>query len=89
MFTNIVIGKPLISAEQLFATDAKDWEENEKANTLFTEERFLPKVLVEAGLVNSTSEVRRNQPALMKTLDIPDMFKLKWGKRFVWIAVGE
>ena len=35
MFQNIVIGKPLVDIKELLALDERDWEENEKANTLF------------------------------------------------------
>jgi hypothetical protein len=89
VFTNIVVGKPIFPAEQLLAFDEKDWEENEKDNTLFTEERFLPKLLVDAGVVQSTSEVRRNQPFLVQTLNKPDVMRIKWGKKIVWIVVGQ
>lgn len=65
MFHNVVIGKPIVDIETLLATDKKDWEENEKEKTLFTETRFLPAIMKEAGIVQSTGEVRRNKPELM------------------------
>lgn len=89
MVQNVVIGKPLVSPAQLFADNEKDWDENEKANTLFTEERFLPRILVEARIVKSTSEVRRNRPDLWRELNELDFFQVKWGKKFLWILVGE
>ena len=89
MFSNVVIGKPIVSAERLIARDEKDWEENEKKETLFTNNRFLPAVLKEAGVVSSTGEVRRNRSDLVKTLEDLDCFWVKWGKRFVYIVVGE
>ena len=89
MVQNIVIGTPVCNPSLLFADNEADWETNEKKNTLFTEERFLPRVLVEIGLVKSTSEVRKNRPELFKTLDEIDFIKIKWGKRFLWIAVGD
>lgn len=67
MFHNVVIGKPIVKIETLLATDKKDWEENEKEKTLFTETRFL----------------------LMITLDKPDCINIKWGKKFLYIVVGE
>ena len=89
MVQNVVIGKPLIPPSLLFANDEKDWEENEKDITLFTEERFLPRILVASGLVKSTNEVRRNRPELIKELTEVDFLKIKWGKKFLWIAVGQ
>lgn len=89
MFQNVVVGKPIIEVETLFATDKKDWEENERQNTLFTETRFLPSIMKKAGIVKSTGEVRRNRPELMITLNSLDFLKIKWGKRYLYIAVGE
>lgn len=86
---NVVIGKPLVDIHELLAKDLEDWNNVELEKTLFTEERFLPKILVEAGLVGSTSEVRRNKPELVITLDKIDFVELKWGKRRLWIVVGE
>ena len=43
---NIVIGKPIASPVDMFALDELDWENVEKEKTYFTEERFLPKILV-------------------------------------------
>lgn len=89
MFRNVVVGKPLVDASTLLASDQKDWEENEKSYTLFTDTRFLPAVMKEAGMVNSTGEVRRNKPELCITLDNPDCINLKWGKKYLYIVVGE
>ena len=66
MFLNVVIGKPLIEPWQLISTSE---EEFDKRDTLFTEERFLPAILVEAGVVPSRGEVRHNKPELCRTLD--------------------
>lgn len=85
---NIVIGRPLVPAWTLLAQTARDWIENEKEKTIFTEERFLPKILVDLGVVKSTSEVKRNKPELFKTLDKPDFLEIKWGKRKLWILAG-
>ena len=89
MIDNIVIGKILVEPHLLFAKDENDWEKNIKARTHFTEERFLPRLLVEVGAVKSVSEVRRNQPKLMVTLDEIDFITVKWGKRILSIAIGQ
>lgn len=89
MIQNVVIGRPLVDASTLIALDERDWEENEKQNTLFTETRFLPAVMKEAGIVQSISEVRRNKPELCVSLDTIDCINLKWGKKFLFIVVGE
>ncbi len=89
MFSNIVIGNPIVSPESLLAKDMADWVQNEKQNTLFTSNRFLPAVLKEAGVVTSASEVRRNRPELVKELHELDCFWVKWGKKFVYVVVGE
>ena len=87
---NIVIGKLLIDEANLFAFSNEDWVENEQYLTYWTNERFLPRILVELGFYPSISEIRRNKPELVKTLDSVDFFKLKVKKkRYVWIAVGE
>lgn len=89
MFHNVVIGNPIVDVSSLLAIDEKDWEENEKKNTLFTDTRFLPAILKEAGIVKSTGEVRRNKPELCISLDKLDCINLKWGKKFLYIVVGE
>lgn len=89
MFHNVVIGNPLVDAKTLLALNERDWEENEKKITLFTNTRFLPAIMKEAGIVQSTGEVRRNRPELVKNLDNLDCINLKWGKKFLFIVVGE
>lgn len=89
MFHNVVIGKPLVEPSILLANDLTDWEETEKKNTLFTDTRYLPAVMKEAGIVNSTGEVRRNRPDLCITLDKVDCINIKWGKKRLYIIVGE
>ena len=69
MIQNVVIGEPVCEPWQMFAYDENDWEENEKKNTLFTEERFLPRILVECGVAKSVNEVRKNKPDLVKNVD--------------------
>lgn len=88
-FQNVVVGKPLVEPWELLAFNEQDWEENEKANTLFTELRWLPAIMKEAGLVKSNNEVRKNKPELCVTLDKIDFIELKWGKKFLFIVVGE
>ena len=51
MFLNVVIGKPLIDPKCLLALDDSDWQNNEQLQTLFTETRYLPAVMKEAGVV--------------------------------------
>ena len=86
---NVIIGKLMCAPCQLFAMNSQDWIENEQNKTLFTNERFLPKLMVECGLVNSISEVRRNQPALVRTLNSLDFIEIKWGKKKLFMGVGE
>lgn len=94
---NVVIGNingketSLFSLEShLFAIDNEDWYANESDKTYYTDERFLPKILVDLGIYPSVSEVRRNRPDLIMTLDKQDFIsKLKVAKkRFLWIVVG-
>lgn len=89
MFQNVVIGKPLVDPSSLLACNQTDWEENEKKNTLFTEIRFLPAVMKEAGIVSSTGEVRRNRSELCVTLNTVDCLNIKWGKKRLYIIIGE
>lgn len=89
MFNNIVVGNPIVDVSSLLATDNKDWEENEKKTTLFTETRWLPAIMKDAGIVQSTSEIRRNKPELCIELNELDCMNVKWGKKSVFIIVGE
>lgn len=68
-----------------------DWKRVEQEKTYFTEERYLPKILVALGIYPSINEIRRNKPELMITLDKIDFInELKVSKkRKVWIQVGE
>ena len=59
MFHNVMVGYPIVALSDLIPP-------NEFNETLVTSTRYLPKILVEAGIVKSTSEVRRNR----KDLDI-------------------
>ena len=90
MYQNVIVGVPLVGTPtELFGSSLEDWALNESEVTLLTEERFLPLILVEAGIVKSTSEVRRNRPDLWRELNELDFFQVKWGKKFLWILVGE
>ena len=88
---NIVIGKPVVEPQQLFAADEDDWNRTEKEKTYYTEERFLPRILVDIGIYPSVSEIRRNKPQLVITLDHLDfMNEVKVSKkRKLWIVIGE
>ncbi len=88
---NIVIGKPICSPESMFAKNKEDWETIEEEKTYFTDERYLPRILVDLGFYPSISEIRRNKPELMINLndiDFIDELKVK-KKRKLWILVGE
>lgn len=89
MFENIVIGTPLVDPSTLLSSTPEDWVNIEQPKTLFTEERNLPRLMKEAGVVSSISEVRRNQPKLCVDLNEPDFLRIKWGKKFLFILVGE
>lgn len=84
---NIVIGKPIVSEKDIFAIDDNDWEQIEKDKTYYTDERFLPRILVDIGMYPSISEIRRNRKDLMITLDKLDFIdKLKVAKKkYLWI----
>ena len=88
---NIVIGKPIVEPSTMFATDEKDWNKVEKEKTYYTDERFLPRILVDIGIYPSVNEIRRNKPELMISLDKLDFIdNLKVSKkRRLWILVGE
>lgn len=86
---NIIIGKPLVEPWTLISECKEEFEFFDKKETLFTNERFLPALLVEIGLAKSKSEVRRNKPELWITLDKLDCLWVKWGKHKIFIVVGE
>lgn len=88
-YQNIVIGKPLVSPVELLARDEVDWLHTEEKQTMFIGERWLPAVLKAAGVVGSTSEIKRNRPELMIKLTYPDCFWVSWGKKKIYIVVGE
>lgn len=88
---NIVIGKPIAELQQMFALDENDWNRIEQEKIYYTNERFLPRILVGLGIYSSISEIRRNKPNLMVSLDNLDFLDdLKVSrKRRLWILVGE
>lgn len=88
---NIVIGKPIVEPFAMFAADEDDWKRTEKEKTYYTDEKFLPRILVNIGIYPSVSEIRRNKPELMislNKLDFIDNLKAS-KKRRLWILVGE
>lgn len=88
---NIVIGKPIVEPSTMFSLDEDDWDRTEKEKTYYTEERFLPRILVDIGVYPSVNEIRRNKPDLMielNQLDFLDNLKVS-KKRRLWILVGE
>ena len=80
MDANIIIGKPLIKPEELYADEIIH---------LHTEERFLPNILVKLGVFKSVNEVRKNRFDLFIELNDLDFMHLKVGKNHLWITVGE
>ena len=88
---NIVISKPIVEPSTMFAADENDWNKVEKEKTYYTDERFLPRILVNIGIYPSVNEIRRNKPELMISLDKLDFIdNLKASKkRRLWILVGE
>ena len=87
---NIVIGTPLVSAKELLSANDNDWINVEFEKTIFTNERYLPNILVQLGIYPSISEIRRNKPELMIRLDKIDFINIKPKKKHpLWIVVGE
>lgn len=87
---NIVIGTPLVNPSELFSIDIIDWETIECNQTYYTEERYLPRILVDLGIYPSVSEIKRNKPELMITLDKPDFIQIRPKKKIpLWILIGE
>lgn len=88
IYYNVCIGKPLVPAEQVFATADDDWEEVKKS-VLFTNDFWLPAVLVECGVAKSESEVIKKKPEFDKMLGKLDFVVVKYGKRHIAILIGE
>lgn len=88
---NIVIGKQIVEPSTMFSFDEDDWNRTEKEKIYYTDERFLPRILVDIGIYPSVNEIRRNKPELMvelNQLDFLDNLKVS-KKRRLWILVGE
>ena len=85
---NIVIGEPLVNPSELLAINNTDWESNELEKTHFTNERFLPRILVDLGIMKSISEIRRNRKDLCISLDKIDFLEIKISKKRFYILVG-
>lgn len=79
---DIIVGKPLLPTDYL-GFDMGD------VPCHYTEERFLPRILVTMGVFRSTGEVKKNRPDLFRTLDKLDMEELKVGKRVIWLLIGD
>ena len=47
---NIVINSPLLSPEYMFSSSHEDWINVEQDKTYYTEETFLPKIMIEIGI---------------------------------------
>lgn len=85
---NIVIGQPLIN-EKILLSDENNAYDNWREITVYDSERFLPRLLVKYNFVKSIKEIRRNRADLLIYLDKPDFFKIKLGKKIIWVVVGE
>ena len=88
---NIVIGTPIADPKDMFANSDDDWNAIEKEKTYYTNQYFLPRILVDIGIYPSVNEIRRNKPELVKTLDRLDFIdglKIKKNRK-LWILVGE
>lgn len=88
LIENVVIGSPLVAAKEILSIDGEDWLEQEP-KTIFTNERFLPKILVMLEMFKSNSDVKRNRPELFVNLETVGCMELKIGRRRLYIVVGE
>lgn len=88
MIENIIIGSPLVS-EYILLGDELNPNYNWRDVTVYDNERYLPKLLVNHGIMTSIREVKRNRKDLDYNLDKPDFLELKIGKKKVWIVIGE
>lgn len=83
-YLNVQVGYPIVALSDLIPKE-------EFPDSFSTMSRYLPKIMVEAGIVSSTSEVRRNRPELCKTYpnDMTTCEEIKWGKKRLYIVVGK
>lgn len=86
---NVVIGEPLVPPVDLLTDGTAEDSMLEFEKTLFTEERNLARLLVNLGIAKSMNEVRKNRPELMQMLNDIDCFWIKWGKKRLYVIVGE
>lgn len=84
-FENIIVQDSEVNPIEMLCVNDFDWEYIEKQKTIWTNERYLPRILVDSGVVKSTSEVRRNKPEYNITLPQNKYLEIKWGKRKFWI----
>lgn len=77
---NVVVGKPIVDLKELYGDEEID---------LFTDERFLPNILVRLGFFKSNSEVKKNRPDLFIELNKLDFMHIKVGKKHLWLTVGK
>lgn len=78
MNLNVVVGNSICDVFHLYNGE----------EVIYTKERYLPKLLVDLKYFPSISEVRRNRPDLIRTLDKPAFECIKVGKKFLWLTVG-
>lgn len=89
MIENIVIGKPLVELHHLLGDNENDT--SFLKSTAFTNERFLPNILKDLGLVKSSSWVRKNKPNLMVELNEIGCIDIQLSKKKkpIHIIIGE
>lgn len=89
-YENIVIGKPICDIIGLISNGTVNDYNEEIEKTYITDNRSIPNILKDLGVVKSVSEVRRNKPELFKEslTDHADCFWVKWGKRKFYVIVG-
>lgn len=83
-YLNVQVGYPIVALSDLIPRE-------EFPDSFSTMSRYLPKIMVEAGIVSSTSEVRRNRPELCKAYpaDMTTCEEIKWGKKRLYVVVGK
>lgn len=86
---NVVIGKPIVELFHLLGEEQNDRSYEE--HTKYTSERYLPRILVELGMVPSTSWVRKNKPEFNVKLNELDFLQVRISKKKdpIWIVVGK
>lgn len=89
-YENIVIGKPICNITGLISDGTLNDYNEEIEKTYITDNRSIPNILKDLGVVKSVSEVRRNKPELFKEslTDHADCFWVRWGKRKFYVIVG-